>query len=62
MLTGSKLKRNSDGKIFVCFCLAHWSDIIASDREEDTVKWYGGGSDGEYYASNSKGHSYILIR
>ncbi len=42
MLVGSKLRRQSDGKVFQVTELAHWSLVLASDGEKDSIKWLGG--------------------
>ena len=63
MTNRSRLKRNSDGKIFVPVLtksmefISHWSDIVDMDRTEtDRIKWLGGCE----YVSASKGHVYTL--
>jgi hypothetical protein len=58
MTSKSTLVRESDGKTFRVKLLGHWSDIVADDGEQDSVKWYGGDGDRQLYVSASKGYSY----
>lgn len=58
MKSTSTVVRKQDGKIFRVACLSHWSDIVADDGETDSVKWYGGNSQHEFYVSANKGFGY----
>ena len=58
MTSQSILVRRTDGKQFRVKWLAHWSDIVADDGEEDSVKWYGGDATCALFVSASKGHTY----
>jgi hypothetical protein len=59
MYSNSRLKRNSDGKVFRVTLLSHWSDIQSEDgQESDCVKWVLN----DYYVSQNQGHGYTLLK
>lgn len=55
-LRAAQFVRKSDEKIFRVRLSGHWTEIIASDGEADSVKWFGPDHFG--YVSASKGHLY----